>query len=235
MKRSVNVVRGLGAIALAGLWTLPLACGSKDKPAANANAGFSTGTTDPDAGATDAAPPPSGAWGTPPPDADAGAPPPPLGTVTTTDPNQLAALAAAAAAAAQALLQPPQAGGTVESGIQAGAAKHAPGMTAEGQIAKGQLAENGQHLAFLVNMQAGRCYTIVGHGIGVSDLHINVFAPPFYNVLSAQDATTGPTAVVGAGKNALCPIVPLAVPYKIDAYAKKGAGEVGIQVFSKAK
>ncbi len=157
-----------------------------------------------------------------------------MGSVYTTDPNALAALLAAAAAAGSALLQPMGAGDPVETGVRAAAAKYAAGMTAEGNMAKGNLAEGG-HVGFVFQMDPTKCYTIVGFGIGTTDLDLNLLAPPFYNLLAAQDGMAGPTAVIGAAPRPMCPIAPIAVPYKIDIYAKKGGGLVGAQVYSKPK
>lgn len=159
----------------------------------------------------------------------------PLGSVHTTDPNALASLLAAAAAAGSAWLGPAGAlGDPAEAGLRAAAAKYAPGMSADGQIAKGNLAEGG-HVDFVVNMDPSKCYTIVAYGAGVTDLDVNLLAPPFYNVLAGQDGMAGPTAIIGAALKPMCPIIPVAVPYKIDLHAKKGGGQVAAQLYSKAK
>jgi hypothetical protein len=103
-------------------------------------------------------------------------------------------------------------------------------------MAKGNLAEGG-HLEFLVPMQAGKCYTIVGFSPPgqVKNLDLNVLAPPFYNVLSGQDSSDDNTPVVGKGSQPMCPIIPLPVQYKVDILARKGAGNVGVRVYSKTK
>jgi hypothetical protein len=44
----------------------------------------------------------------------------------------------------------------------------------------------------------------------------------------------GPTAVIG-GVQKMCPMIPVAVPYKVDIYAKKGGGSVAAQVYTKPK
>ena len=41
--------------------------------------------------------------------------------------------------------------------------------------------------------------------------------------------------VIGAGSKPICPVAPIAIPYKIDIYARKGAGAVGAQVYSRPK
>lgn len=166
---------------------------------------------------------------------DASAPPPPASTVSGVDPNALAQLLAAAAAAAVAPTQPAgaSAGPEVDSGLRDAAAKYAAGMTPDGEIAKGTLTEGG-HLGFIVKMEPTKCYTIVAYGAGIEDLDLFLLVPPFYNLLGAHDVTTGPTAVIG-GSPKMCPISPIAVPYKIDMHARKGGGTVVAQVFSKPK
>jgi hypothetical protein len=228
--------------AVAVLPLAPLACGGSDKP--EAKAGFSFGTAGDGGGPPQAAnncppgapcPPANCAPGQPCPPPAASSAPPPLGSVYTNDPNALASLLAAAAAAGSAMLGPAAAmADPAEAGLRAAAAKYAPGMSPEGQVAKGNLAEGG-HVGFVANMDPSKCYTVVAFGAGVTDLDVNLLAPPFYNILAGQDGMAGPTAVIGAAPKPMCPIVPLSVPYKIDLYAKKGGGPVAAQVYSKPK
>lgn len=158
-----------------------------------------------------------------------------MGSVYTTDPNALASLLAAAAAAGSAWLGPAGAvGDPAEAGLRLAAAKYAPGMSPDGQVAKGNLAEGG-HVGFVVNMDPSKCYTVVAFGAGVVDLDVNLLAPPLYNILAGQDGMAGPTAVIGAAPKPMCPLIPIAVPYKIDLFAKKGGGAVAAQVYSKPK
>jgi hypothetical protein len=169
--------------------------------------------------------------------ADAGAPPPPLAQILTTDPGQLAALLSAAQTAASATLQQPGAvpGDPLEAGIKGLAATHAKGMQPDGQMAKGDLKE-GDHLSMLVNLQAGRCYTIIGFSPKgqVVDLDLRLLAPPFYNMLAGQDTTDNNTPVVGKGSGPMCPVIPVPIAYKVDIHAQKGAGKAGVQLYSKA-
>lgn len=233
--------RGLtpGIIALFAIaLSVPLACGGNKQ---DAKASFSLGESD--AGATPGcqpgqpcAPPP-GTGACPP--GQACPPPPgsaaPLGSVYTTDPNALASLLAAAAAAGSAWLGPAAAvADPAEAGLRAAAAQYAPGMSPDGQVAKGNLAEGG-HVDFVVNMEPTKCYTIVAYGAGVTDLDVNLLAPPLYNFLAGQDGMAGPTAVIGAAPKPMCPIIPMAVPYKVDLHAKKGGGPVAAQLYSKPK
>ncbi|MBX3259905.1 MAG: hypothetical protein KF782_09455 [Labilithrix sp.] len=236
--------RSFGVLALvAASVAAPLACGSNTP---DAKASFSLGG---DAGAC----PPGQACAAPANDCQPGQPcappscppgqacPPPqgsagqLGTVHTTDPNALASLLAAAAAAGSAWLGPASAiADPAEAGLRAAAAKYAPGMSADGQVAKGDLAEGG-HVDFIVNLEPSKCYTIVAYGAGVVDLDVNLLAPPLYNFLAGQDGMAGPTAVIGAAPKPMCPVIPLAVPYKVDLHAKQGGGTVAAQLYSKPK
>jgi hypothetical protein len=54
-------------------------------------------------------------------------------------------------------------------------------------------------------------------------------------MLAAQDGLAGPTAVIGPSPHPVCPLTPIAVPYKVDLHAKRGGGMVAAQVYSKAK
>jgi len=127
-------------------------------------------------------------------------------------------------------------GAVIDPGIKALAAKAAPNMTPEGELQTGTLQEGG-HFGFVHSLQAGRCYTIIGFSpVGsIVDLDLNLLTPPFYTINAGKDSTKDNQPIIGKGKDATCPIVPLAVPYKIDVSAAKGAGVFGVQVFSRAK
>ena len=194
----------------------------------------------------------------PAPGAPGGAAQSPLGPIVTTDPAQLQAMFAQAAQAAQAFLQPPGAapapggnaapapgGGAfpggmptdlVDAGIKVVALMQAKGMQPEGNQAKGQLAEGG-HLEFMVPMQAGKCYTLIGFSPPgqIRNLDLNLLAPPFYNMLAGQDTTDDNTPVIGKAANPMCPIVPVPLNYKVDIVARSGSGQVGVQLFSRPK
>ena len=214
---------------------LPLACGGDKKPA-------NTGTLPPppvlaDAGGTTTETPPPGPSDAASPNATASATPDagPLAAILTTDPNQLSTLLAAAAAAASATLQTtPVPNDPIETGVKATAAKHAKGMQPEGPLARGDLKE-GDHLTFLVNLQAGKCYAIVGFAPKgtVKDLDLRLLAPPLYNMLSGEDTTDDNTPIVGKDPNPMCPLIPVPLAYKVDIHAQKGAGKVGVQLYSK--
>lgn len=130
-------------------------------------------------------------------------------------------------------MQAPGAGDDVEKGLRDAATRYASGMTPDGEIAKGTLAEGG-HLGFIVTMEPTKCYTILAYGSGIEDLDLFLLVPPFYNLLGAHDVSNGPLAIIGDAPK-MCPISPITVPYKIDIHAKKGGGPVAAQVFSRPK
>jgi hypothetical protein len=162
----------------------------------------------------------------------------PLGTVVTTDPNQLASLFSQAAAAGQAMLQQPGQvpGDPVELGLAASAALHAKGEQLQGQIAKATLQEGG-HNEFMVTMQPGTCYTIIGFSPTgqIKNLDLHLLAPPFYNVLVGQDTTDNNQAFIGSTPSPMCPVIPLPLQYKVDITARTGAGNVGVGIYTKSK
>jgi hypothetical protein len=168
----------------------------------------------------------------------ASAPAGPLGSILTTDPNQLASIFASAAAAGQALLQQPGQvpGDPVELGLAAAAAMHAKGETLQGQIAKANLQEGG-HNEFMVTMQPGTCYTIIGFSPPgqIKNVDLHLLAPPFYNVLAGQDTTDNNSAFIGSSPNPMCPVIPLPLQYKVDITARSGSGNVGVGVYTKSK
>jgi hypothetical protein len=183
----------------------------------------------------------------------------PLAPIMTTDPAQLQAIFAQAATAAQAILQPPgtpppaHSGGAAPApgaspipggmptdltgaGIAAVALVQAKGMQPEGNQAKGQLAEGG-HLEFMVPMQAGKCYTLIGFSPPgqIRNLDLNLLAPPFYNIMAGQDTTDDNIPVIGKAGNPMCPVVPVPLNYKVDIVARTGSGQVAVQLFSRPK
>ena len=132
-------------------------------------------------------------------------------------------------------------GDPVELGLKAASLKHASGEQPQGQIAKGTLQE-GAHQEFMVTMQPGTCYTIIGYSpLGqVKDLDLYLLAPPFYNPaipggVAGQDTTHDNTPTVGGSPHPMCPVIPLPLQYKVDIVARSGSGNVGVQVFSKPK
>jgi len=122
--------------------------------------------------------------------------------------------------------------------VTAAAAKNAPKMAEEGTPGR-QMMKEGDHFAMMINLQPNRCYTIIATALPgtVVQLDSKLFAPPFYSGADAGHSAPADksTPIIGKGTAALCPIVPLAVPYKLDVAATKGAGRIAVHVYSRAK
>jgi len=156
-----------------------------------------------------------------------------------TDPNSLQGILQGIQGALQGTVVPGGAGipgDLTEAGLRAYALKSAPGMQAEGDEMKQSLTE-GQHAVMMVTMQAGKCYTVVGYSApgAVADVDINMLAPPLYMTLAGQDLTHNNTPTIGAGANAMCPVIAYPLQYKLDVFARKGTGVVAVQLYSKPK
>jgi hypothetical protein len=155
-----------------------------------------------------------------------------------TDPSSLQGIIAGLQAAIPGQLAMP--GGMtvdpVEAGLKLLAAKDAPGMQPEGQELKQTLNE-GQHTVMMLTLQAGKCYSILGFSpLGaVKDLDLNLLAPPLYMTLAGQDMTHNNSPGIGAAPNAICPVVPFPLQYKLDVFARVGSGPIVVQLYSKNK
>jgi hypothetical protein len=111
----------------------------------------------------------------------------------------------------------------------------AKGMQAEGAVVKQTLKE-GETFPFTVTLTAGRCYAIIAVSPkdGVTDIDMKMLMPPFFTMEVDRDKRTDNVAVIGS-PSPQCPITMFPVPYRIDVTAKKGAGPVAVQLFSKSK
>lgn len=208
-------------VLLATAAFVPVACAkTPEVPSATLDAGFAFGG--PDAMATGYNPPVPGASSAP--------------VATGSAPAPSASASGAPSASASGLL----AGGVdaaLDLAIQTIAAKDAPGMTSEGAAGHETLAENG-HFGMVVTLQPGRCYTVIATSapLQVSELEVKLFMLPLNIESGRSPASDKNPAVLGRGKaGATCPISPIAVPYKVDVTAKKGAGRIAVAVFSRSK
>jgi hypothetical protein len=110
-------------------------------------------------------------------------------------------------------------------------------MEKEGQPGRATLTE-GEHFSMMINFAPNRCYTIVGHSLpgSVEKLDMKLYGPPLFNVEAGKSGANDKNMpVIGKGTAALCPILPIPVPYKVDVVATKGAGRIGVHVFSRSK
>lgn len=179
--------------------------------------------------------PPPGQQPVPGQPAPSGSASPPLAP---TDPNSLQGILQGIQSAIQGQTAPGGAiaGDITDAGLKLHAMHVAPGMQPEGNELK-QSLQQGQHAVMMVTMQAGKCYTLVGFSApgAVSDVDLNLLAPPLYMTLAGQDLTHNNTPVIGAAPSPMCPVIAFPLQYKLDVVANKGSGVVAVQLYSKNK
>jgi hypothetical protein len=115
------------------------------------------------------------------------------------------------------------------------ASQHTRGMQPDGQAITIQL-QQGQAHEQPIQLEANRCYTVVGVGLGVSELDIQIAAQPLPMVppqVLAQDNTQGPQAVLGGSGQCWRNLAPLPVPGKLIVKATAGSGGAMVQVYKK--
>ncbi len=150
------------------------------------------------------------------------------------DPNVVADVLAKAGAA----IGIPAAGGaavpgdTLQTTINASAAKNAPGFAAVSPVGRATL-KNGEHGGMNFDMEAGKCYVVLGAGgPGVTQLGLHMLfpiTPP--NAVLASDTAHGNAPFLGGDGKPLCPPVKSSV--RLDVVPMAGAGQVAVQVWSK--
>jgi len=152
--------------------------------------------------------------------------PPPAGTAPTTG----------AAAGSPATPMAPAAAAVAQPILQGLAASETPGMQPDGSSFAAQFQE-GQVLEQPINIQAGKCYSVIGAGVGIQQLDIQLVlhaAPLPPQVLAQSTAGQGGTAVLGGKANG-CFKNPLPVggPGKVIVKATRGSGMAAAQVYIK--
>ncbi len=127
-------------------------------------------------------------------------------------------------------------GPLADQAIKAIASQHIPpGSSAVGAAVVGNF-QAGQCMEVPLNVEAGRCYTVVGASVGtVSDLDLelvpNIGIPGLPQQVVAQDQSDGPTAVIGAKPDCWTAFVP--GPMKLIIRVANGQGMAGAQVYAK--
>ena len=109
------------------------------------------------------------------------------------------------------------------------------GMQPDGGAFAGQFQE-GQSLEQPFNIQPGKCYSVVGVGVGIQELDIQIAAQPVPNIpptTLAQDSTSGPNATLGGKGNCFKNPLPVGGPAKVIMKATKGAGMAVAQIYVK--
>lgn len=143
-----------------------------------------------------------------------------------------------AAPGAMATPLDPSAVAAVQPILRQLAATQAPaGAKPIGSVMAGNFLQ-GQVLEAQVQMEPGKCYTVVGAGVPptVQELELQLLAvtpmPGMAPVL-AVDHTAGPQAVLGAKPNCYKWAWPIAAPVKISIRMKAGQGLAAAQLFVK--
>ncbi|MBX3208722.1 MAG: hypothetical protein KF764_27055 [Labilithrix sp.] len=125
----------------------------------------------------------------------------------------------------------------IDLAVTTAATKLAPKMEKEGAAGRATLKE-GEHFGMMITLAPNRCYTIIGNSPpgSVEKMDVKLYGPPLYNVEAGKSGANDKNMpVIGKGTTALCPILPIAVPYKLDVAATKGAGRIGVHVFARNK
>jgi hypothetical protein len=115
------------------------------------------------------------------------------------------------------------------------AQQNAPGAKPIGSPIAGQF-QQGQTLEGQVQMQSGKCYTVIGVGLPpIQNLDIQL--APFMPVAGlpaavvAQDQTVGPQAIIGEKASCYRSMFPM--PMKVIVTVSQGSGVAAVQVYEK--
>ncbi len=129
---------------------------------------------------------------------------------------------AAAAAAAQPIITA-MSQGSVPAGAKPLGAVIAANCQAGGRISKP------------IQMQPGKCYTVVGAGVGVTELNMELKTVAVGGMapVVSQDQETGSQAVIGKQPNCYKWAWPMGGTMTVDIIAAAGSGMVGAQVYEK--
>jgi hypothetical protein len=112
----------------------------------------------------------------------------------------------------------------------------APGAAPLGAAVVGNF-QQGQQLETVVQMEPGKCYTVIAVGLpAVSEVNVQLVAQlpvPGMSPVLAQDQTTGPQAVLGQSPNCYKWAFPLAGAVKVITSVPAGQGIAAAQVYVK--
>jgi len=114
------------------------------------------------------------------------------------------------------------------------AASETQGMNPDGSPIAAN-CQQGQTIEHNFQIQPGRCYAVVGVGMGITELDVQIVLhqPPLPPYVAAQDQGSGPQAVLGGRTNCFKNPLPVGGPAKVVVKATGGAGVVLAQVFAK--
>jgi hypothetical protein len=109
----------------------------------------------------------------------------------------------------------------------------APGMAKDGPTVAGNFSP-GQTLTSQFTFQPGKCYTLIGQGVGVSiTLEIQYVTPLPGLAPSVGKSSAGSQATLGAGANCLRPLSPFPANAMFIVTAASGQGLAAAQLYSK--
>jgi hypothetical protein len=113
----------------------------------------------------------------------------------------------------------------------------APGAKPVGAAIAGNFAQ-GQSLESTVQMNPGKCYTIIGAGVPtIQNLDIqlvpSIAIPGMPNAVVAADSTQGPTAIVGQQPNCYKWALPMGGTMKVVVSVSAGQGMAAAQLYEK--
>ncbi len=112
----------------------------------------------------------------------------------------------------------------------------APGAKPLGAAVVGMF-QPGQQLETVVQMQPGKCYTVIAAGLpAITELNVQLVAQmpiPGMNPVLAQDQGTGPNATLGKAPNCYKWALPLAGAVKVITTVAAGQGVAAVQVYEK--
>ncbi|XXX81141.1 hypothetical protein WMF30_20495 [Sorangium sp. So ce134] len=118
--------------------------------------------------------------------------------------------------------------------LTAMAASEVQGMQPEGGAFAGQF-QDGQTLEQPFNIQPGKCYSVIGVGLGVQELNLQIVAQPapmLPPVVLSQDNTTGPNATLGGKGQCFKNPLPVGGPAKA-VMTVRGSGLAVAQIYVK--
>jgi hypothetical protein len=107
-----------------------------------------------------------------------------------------------------------------------------PGARAVGSAIAGNLSA-GQCLEQQVQLQPGKCYTVIGTAISGGEVDVELTPPLAGLPAVAVDQKTGPIAVLGEKPNCFKWAAPLAAPMRMVLKVTAGGGMAGAQLFEK--
>lgn len=129
----------------------------------------------------------------------------------------------------------PSAAAAATQGLGVLAQTSAPGAKPVGSAIAGNF-QQGQTLEGQVQMQANKCYTVIGVGLPpIQNLDIQL--APFVPIAGlpaavvAQDQTVGPQAIIGEKQGCYRSMLPM--PMKVIVTVSQGSGIAAVQVYEK--